>query len=396
MNYIKRFLKPSLEKALQRHKSILLLGPRQTGKTTLIQQIKNDYFISLVQPVVRQKYEKNPSLLTGEIEVIAEEKKSTPLIVIDEIQKVPELLDVAQDLIDRRVAKFILTGSSARKLRTAKGINLLPGRVVVFHLDTLTLSELKNEKCTLEQLLYYGMLPGIIQTAVEEDKETDLRSYVTTYLEEEIRLEAVVRNIGHFSNFLQLACSEAGEIVNLRKLSQVIGVAHTTIASYYQILEDCLIAERIQPLRETKARRRLTSSPKYLFFDLGVRRLGAEEGIGFSKEQLGKQFEQFVGLELIKTARLVDSSIKIKFWRDSDRGQEVDWIIEKQGHYLPIEVKWTTTPSIQDVKHLKIFLAEYKNVEKGYVVCRVKQKIKLTDNIYAIPWNEVDKLIIKE
>ena len=393
MDYIPRLLQPVLEKALKRDKSVLLLGPRQTGKTTLIRQIKTDYSISLVQPLIRQKYEKNPGLLSGEIEAIAEQKKNKPLIVIDEIQKVPILFDVAQDLIDRHIAKFILTGSSARKLRTTRGINLLPGRVVVLHLDSLTISELKNEPFTLEELLQYGSLPGIIHTKNKKDKEIDLHSYVTTYLEEEIRLEAIVRNVGNFSNFLQLACSEAGAIVNLRKLSQIIGVAHTTIASYYQILEDCLIAERIEPLIESKKRRRLTTAPRYLFFDLGIRRLGAEESTFSSTEHLGKLFEQFVGLELIKMARLFDPSIKIKFWRDSDQGPEVDWIIEKDNQYIPVEVKWTATPILQDIKHLKLFLEEYKKAKKAYLVCQVTQKTKLAENIFAISWKEIGQLI---
>lgn len=392
MDYIIRTLEKPLKAALARGKSILLLGARQTGKTTLIQRLAADLTISFIQPAVRLRYEQNPSLLTGEIEALAEDKKGIPLVIIDEVQKVPEILDVAQDLIDRRVAKFILTGSSARKLRSGHKVNLLPGRVVAFRLDPLTLTELSALNIKLENLLFYGSLPGIVTVAKPADQELDLASYVTTYLEEEIRAEAVVRNVGSFSRFLTLAAAESGNLVNFRKLSQEIGVAHTTIASYYQILEDCLIVERVEPFIHTKTRRRLTKTPKYLFFDLGVRRLSAEEGIKLPEKYLGILFEQWVGLELIRHARLSSKQAKVYFWRDAD-GPEVDWVLEIAGDYTAIEVKWTTQPQYGDIKHLKLFKAEYKNTKHAYVVCRVPRKIKLAEGIYAIPWQDLDQLI---
>jgi predicted AAA+ superfamily ATPase len=390
MNYIRRLLQQPLRHALERGKSVLLLGARQTGKTTLINHLQADHSISFIQPIIRQQYEKNPSLLTGEIEALAE-KKRYPLVLIDEIQKVPEVLDAVQDLIDRRIAQFILTGSSARKLRTGRHINLLPGRVVVLHLDPLTKLELAAEKISLEQLLLYGAMPGIITATENKDKETDLASYVTTYLEEEIRMEAVVRQLGTFSRFLTLAASESGHIINLRKVSQEIGVAHTTIASYYQILEDCLIAERIDPLTKSKTRQKLIRAPKYIIFDLGVRRLAAGEGINLPREYYGRLLEQWVGLELLRMARLTDPTIKIYFWRDPN-GPEVDWILLKEGRYIPIEVKWTNQPNLQDAKHLQIFLAEYKESKVAYIICQVSRKIKLADNVYALPWQEVASL----
>ena len=145
---------------------------------------------------------------------------------------------MAQDLIDRGRANFILTGSSARKLRRGARINLLPGRVAALRIDPFSLLELPAKD--LHERLLYGSLPGILSVGNNVDRETDLESYVTTYLEEEVRAEAVVRNLGDFARFLELAASESGGIINLRKLSQEIGVAHTTIGAYYQILEDCL------------------------------------------------------------------------------------------------------------------------------------------------------------
>ena len=204
-----------------------------------------------------------------------EQAKKRKLVFLDEVQKVPAILDVVQDLIDRKIANFILTGSSARKLRRGHSVNLLPGRIVTFRLDPFTLREVGED---LDNLLLYGSLPGIFTQKKLSDKEQDLESYVTTYLEEEIRAEAVVRNIGAFARFLECAAMESGKIVNFRKISQDIGVAHTTIASYYEVLEDCLISERIDPITKSRTRKKLTKSSKYLMFDLGVRRVSAERG----------------------------------------------------------------------------------------------------------------------
>jgi uncharacterized protein len=392
MHYITRKIEHKFNHTLKRGKSILLLGARQTGKTTLLNQIPADLYISLAQSVVRQRFEKDLGLLLGEIEALSSEKRKIPLIIIDEVQKIPEIMDLAQDLIDRKKAQFILTGSSARKLKQPKKINLLPGRVVALKLTPLIIAELPKNKMKLEELLLYGTLPGIITQKEIQDKETDLASYVSTYLEEEVRAEALVRSVGSFSRFLELAASESGNTINFRKLSQEIGVAHTTIAAYYQILEDCLIAERIDPLRHTKTRRRLTSIPKYLFFDLGIRRLCANEGINLPAKYVGLLFEQLIGLELINSTTLRNERSKVYFWRDVNNGNEVDWIVEKQGQYIPIEVKLTRDPVIKNAKHLLTFLNEYDNTEKAYVVCTAPRKIKLHDRIYAIPWQEIETI----
>lgn len=394
MNYIFRNLQETIQETLARGKSVLLLGPRQTGKTTLIKHLETDYQISFIQPIIRLRYERQPSILTAEIEGLAKQISKKPLVVVDEVQKVPEILDVAQDLIDRNIAQFILTGSSARKLKQPGRINLLPGRVVALRLDPLMLNELPAPYISnINNLLLYGSLPGILATLNERDKEIDLISYVSTYLEEEIRAEAVVRNVASFSRFLALAASESGNIVNLTKLSQEIGVAHTTIAAYYQILEDCLIAERIEPLYYTKTRRKLIKSAKYLFFDLGVRRIAANEGILLPESYLGRIFEQFIGLELIRCTRLLQHRAKVYFWRDSN-GPEVDWVIECNNHYYPIEVKWSEAPSVQDVKHLQLFIKEHSNVTGGIIVCRTPRRLQLTANIIALPWQELNEYIL--
>ena len=392
MQYLSRLQEGRIGRILRRNKSALLLGARQTGKTTLLQRLEGALSISLIRPDVRQRYEKDPALLAGEVEALPRQRGAgRPLILLDEVQKVPLLLDVIQDLIDRGLARFVLTGSSARKLRRGPGVNLLPGRVVALRLDPFTLGEMPSAR--LEDHLLYGSLPGIVLTKEPKNREVDLESYVTTYLEEEVRAEAIVRNLGSFARFLEYAASESGQVVNFRTLSQEIGVSHTTIASYYQILEDCLIAERVEPLTESKTRRKLTRAQKYLFFDLGVRRLAAREGTRPSRETLGRLFEQFVGLELIRCSRLSDRKRRVRFWRDP-AGPEVDWVIEEEGGWTPVEVRWTRSPTRKDVRHLKTFLSEYPAAAAGFLVCQVPRKVRLEERVVALPWQELDDLAL--
>lgn len=390
MQYIPRLLEQQIQNALRRNKSVLLLGPRQTGKSTLLGRLQSDLTIRFVQPDVRLRYEKNPATLTGEVEALSVKRsRSLPLVLLDEVQKVPKILDVVQDLVDRKRANFVLTGSSARKLRRSPETNLLPGRVVALRLDPLTFAEFP--KHSLEGEILFGSLPGIVQLQNDQDREIDLASYVLTYLEEEVRAEALVRSLGTFARFLEYAASESGQIVNHRKLSQEIGVAHTTIASYYEILEDCLIAEKIEAFTKSRTRKKLTKSPKYLFFDLGVRRLCAKEGSALPRETQGMLFEQYVGLELLRYSRLSSSRWALRFWRDPE-GPEVDWILEGKGQLIPVEAKMTNRPDARDCRHLRIFLDEYRAAERAYLVCTVPRRMQLEKNILAVPWQEIQQI----
>lgn len=389
MQLIYRLLNNKFEQILKRGKSILLLGPRQTGKTTLINQYKADLEITLLISKVRRQYEADPDQLIREAQALKKNSLRTPLIIIDEVQKVPALMDGIQYLIDNKLGQFILTGSSARKLKHNKNINLLPGRIIRLRLDPFSLEELKTIP-PIDFFLLYGSLPAIFLESDLSIREEELDSYVDLYLEDEIRAEALVRDIGAFENFLRLAAIESGNIVNFDKISQDIGVARTTIAAYYQILEDCLIAERIEPYTASKTRKKLIKSPKYLFFDLGLRRLAAKEQTTLPQKYLGNLFEQFVGLELIRWSRLQNSKISVHFWRDPS-GPEVDWVLRRNDELLPIEVKWTDTPSFRDSKHLELFLNEYPKAHKGYVVCQTSHNQVLSNKIEAISWKNLIK-----
>jgi predicted AAA+ superfamily ATPase len=296
---------------------------------------------------------------------------------------------VAQDLMDRKVARVVMCGSSARRLRRGANVNLLPGRVVAIRMDPLMLRE--SPERTLESRLVYGDLPGIVLRGSDADRETDLASYVTTYLEEEVRAEALVRNLASFSRFLDLAASEAGRIVNLRGLSQDVGVAHTTVGEYYQILEDCLIVDRIEPYTKSSTRKKLTRSPRMLFFDLGVRRLAANEGRRPNRERFGEWFEQWVGIELVRMTRRHGRS-PVRFWRDPD-GPEVDWVLDLDDRLVPIECKWTDAPTAQHARHLATFLREYRPADRGFLVCRTPRRYRLAPRIEAVPWQDLPELV---
>ncbi len=387
MNPFNRLLISELQRHLGRGKSILLLGPRQTGKTTLVKSLDFDEYITFSDTGVLVRYEKNPGVLIAEIRALQQLKQRRPLVILDEVQKLPSLMDDVQVLIDEGAGQFVLTGSSVRKLH-----NLLPGRVVKLQMDPLVYSEFEDANITLEAMLNYGTLPGILNVDNPLDQDIDLKSYVDIYLEEEVRKESMVRNLGHFARFLNLAASESGTLVSFRNLSQDIGIGHTTVAAYYRILEDCLVVQRFDPLVDRSSRRRLIKSPKYVFFDLGVRRVCAEEGAGTNSRFFGPLFEQWVGLELRRLMQLNSQNGQVKFWRDTG-GPEVDWVIEASSRYCPVEVKWTATPTPSDVRHLKAFMNEYSDrVSQGYVVCRTPKPMMLSDNITAIPWQNLGQI----
>ena len=394
MEYISRRADSVIRQILQRGKSVLLLGPRQTGKTTLVmEQICPDISYSLAKVATRQRYEKDPALLERELEEQLRRFPKPPIVFIDEVQKIPAIMDIAQHLIDSHLAQFILTGSSARKLKQAQATNWLPGRVVVVTMTPLLYDEIPDPKPSLEELLLYGTLPGILVVPDKASRERDLYSYVMTYLEEEVRIEALVRRVGYFSRFLEIAAGEFAQPLNFTRLSQDIGVADTTIANYYQILEDCLITHRIDPITQTHTKRRLIRSPKYLFFDLGIRRACANEGIRLSQRTMASLFEHYVGNELINQGQLISPQIKIRYWRDA-MGPEIDYIIDIAHRYIPVEVKWTDKPNSSDVKNIHKFMHEYPTADRAYVICRTPQRYSISKNVTALPWQDVKEVFL--
>lgn len=373
-----------LEKSLRAKRSVLLFGPRQTGKTTLIKQLCAKFSCleyPLQLPSVRTRLEGDPEVLRREV---AAAKGPEPILVfIDEIQKVPGLMDVLQYLIDEKKIILIATGSSARKMRQAQ-TNWLPGRVGLMHLHPLTWEEsglLRDngfDEGIFEDRLLYGGLPGILSQDRARRAE-DLGSYASLYLEEEIRKEAVVRRLPPFARFLQLAALETGTSPNLSKLAKDVGVSHTTIREYYQILEDSLIVHRLSSWG--KSRSAVLHKAKYYFFDLGVRNAAA--GIGHDKGlltlQKGPLFEHHVILEAF--ARRGNG--RLFYWRNK-KDREVDLVIENEGKVTAVEIKATAKPGDSDFAGLAAFQAEEK-CDRAYLVCQVERPQRFAHGI-AVPW----------
>lgn len=398
-------MESEVRKIIRNKYSCLLLGPRQVGKTTLVEAIlknidkKIEYFLQI--PSVRIQLETDPSLIIRQVEAGIQK----PVVFIDEAQKVPDIFDSVQYLIDGRKASFILTGSSARKLKRNK-VNLLPGRIKKLHLDPLLWSELgfisKNSipdlalkninaatKVQFKDTLVYGSLPGILHLP-ENDRTDFLKSYAEIYLEEEIRQEALSRKIGAFSRFLELAACESGTSPNMTKLSNESGVSLPSIKQFYQVLEETLLAERIDPYLKN-ARKRILSSPRYYFFDIGVRNALARLPLNHAilNTEKGRLFEHAVILEIIRRIRVLKKNYRVCFWRTSG-GAEVDCIIDMGKSVIPIEIKASSKVFLSELTGLKHFLLEYpNNANHGYVITMGERKEKLAENITAIPWFEL-------
>jgi len=389
MNWFDRTITSKIEDSLGRGKSVLLLGPRQTGKTSLVKKLPHVRYMNMMDLELLYRYKEDIGSFPKEMKFLAQTYEEKPIVIIDEIQKLPELTDYCQLLIDEKKIQFILTGSSVRQIK-----NLLPGRMLKHSLSGLNSLEIPAEHLRpLDFFLLNGSLPGIYSLKNQYAIDEDLASYVYLYLEEEIRKESLVRNLKAFSQFLTLACLESGNLVNLTALSQDIGVSHNTIAEYYRILEDCMLIKRIDPLTlSNNSRRKLVKSSKFIMFDLGVRRVGAKEGLSFSRERLGNLFEQYVGLEILSLLELQYPQAKLLYWR-CHQGPEVDYVIEHQGKLIPIEVKLSTRIRPEDLKHLKIFRNEYGISNSAYVVSNIEHPMEIEDGIIGLPWHQINIII---
>jgi len=385
--WINRAITPKIENTLSKGKSVLLFGPRQCGKTSLVKRFEHDLYITLMQPNTLRRYILNPEAFFEEVKALKVALGRKPVVIVDEVQKIPDFTDGIQVLIDEQIAQFIITGSSARKIK-----NLLPGRVIKFILTPLNLLEIDPENINLNKVLINGTLPEIYAADIQDYINELLNTYVNVYIEEEIRKEALVRNISAFTNFLQLACIESGNTINLSKISADIGVSHHTIMDYYNILRDCMLTTVVQPLITSDSRKRLTKSAKYIIFDMGIKRSAANEPDQPGSQQLSMLFEQYIGIEISRILEILSPNAKLLFWRSHD-GPEVDYIIYYNNKYTPIEVKWTQNPTNTDIKHLITFQKEYTVHDYCYLLCRCDKPRLMTDKIMATSWKELPNII---
>ena len=408
-----RWVASELGSKLTRPYVHLLFGARQTGKSTMLEQLipVDSLRFNMADPMERTRHLAHPGEFAQVCRSLPRDRKGQ-FVFVDEAQSVPSIFDAVQALYDADKTRwrFVLCGSSARKLRLT-GVNLLPGRCLVHHLYPLTLAEHpaqghrilhassplpfpwragKSAKHPFPQWdlltrLAYGGLPGIV-TADPQDRQGLLKAYAFVYLEEEIRREALVKDWGAFVRFLQLAAAESGKMINYANISQETGISQPTVKNYYQLLEDMFVGIRV-PAFAISPRKNLLATPKFMFFDLGVRHAaaGLNPSPDLVKAHPGPVFEQWVGIELWQRLQYLGAG-KLYHQRSRD-GAEVDFIIEHSGCLTPVEVKWTENPTVNDARHLLAFIQEKKPAAKhGYVICRCPRPLQLHDHITALPW----------
>ena len=408
-----RWVEPSWARKLQSPNVHILFGARQTGKSTLLRKLLPEaaMWIDFSSPGERSEHLRNPGLLVQRCRALPRTRRPAT-VVLDEAQNVPAVFDAVQHLYDsdRRRWRFVLCGSSARKLRST-GANLLPGRSLLHHLFPLVLPERPAAGAAgtpgggprvlplggripverpfpavdLVERLGFGELPGIA-TAPRARRADLLRAYSFVYLEEELRREALVKDWAAFARFLQLAAAHAGQMINYASVAREAGVTLPTVKAYYQLLEDMFIGFRVTAFSGSP-RKSLLSTERFFFFDVGVRNAAAELPLGAAavRANPGPLFEQWVGIELWKRLQYLRGG-KLHYQR-TKAGAEVDFIVARGGRLLPIEVKWTERPAREDTRHLRAFLDDHpRQAPHGYVVCRCPEPLALDDRITALPW----------
>ncbi len=369
--YVHRILQPN---EVLKKNSFFLFGPRGTGKSFLLRKELSDkvFSINLLDSSLYFQLQANPSLLK---EIILAQKAKK--VVIDEVQRLPELLNIVHLLIEEHQIRFVLTGSSARKLKSG-GVNLLAGRALKRELFPLTWRELKQ--FDLNKYLKYGGLP---MSYFSEEPEEFLDAYVNTYLKEEIQAEGLVKKIPAFSQFLQLAASTSGELLNFTSISNETGVSSKTIKEYYSILEDTLVGFMVEPWIKSIQRKPIQTG-KFYFFDTGVKNTLTNTRDFSEKSDLwGKSFEHFIAMELrAYLSYQLKNKYRLQFWRSTSQF-EVDFVIDNQ---VAIEVKATNKLKNENFKGLRALIDENK-FKKYYLISNDPNE-RIHANIICLPWKK--------
>jgi predicted AAA+ superfamily ATPase len=355
---------------LSKNSSLFLFGARGTGKSTLLSALfgsrKDVLWIDLLKDEDEELYRRSPAHLTTMLD-----SKTFKIVVIDEVQKNLKLLDIVHlEIEKKRGVQFVLSGSSARKLKRG-GANLLAGRAVTFHLFPLTTQEL-GSSFDLGRVLEFGSLPSLLEISDDQEKRRYLKSYVKTYLREEIQLEQLVRKLAPFQDFLEIAAQTNGKIINFSKIGKDIGVDDKTIKSYFQILEDTLVGFYLQPFHRS-IRKRQRESPKFYLFDIGAKRaLDNTINVPLSPKTYayGDAFEHFVILEIFRLNSYLEYDFKLSYLRTKDDA-ELDLIIERPG--LPdllVEIKSYDHALPEDARKVKAFLDDWDRNAEGYLISK--------------------------
>lgn len=359
---------------LPQNKSAFLWGPRKVGKSHWIKNhLPNAILIDFLKTTVFSDYISRPSLLR---ERYAE---MSSLIVIDEVQMVPDILNEVHWMIENTNASFLLTGSSPRKLRRSHA-NLLGGRAWRYTMTPLCYPELASFDFDLEKAIISGLLPSHIQSS---DPIQDLRAYIADYLKEEIAAEAVVQNIPAFSEFLRVAALCCGELMNYTNIARDTGVSAKVVRNYFQILEDTLLGYKLNPWKKTPDRR-LIETEKFYLFDVGVSNYLARRKPQFSTPEFGASFEHFILMELKAYQAYKNPELPLHFWRTST-GLEVDFILGDME--VAVEVKSSKRIDNAHAKGLRS-LAENHTLKRLILVSFEEESKKLSGNIECLFWRD--------
>ena len=354
---------------LPKNNSFFLFGARGTGKTYLLKERFKErpaLYIDLLDPDQNETFNLRPRTLAEQLAALT---AGTEWVIIDEIQKAPKLLDIVHQQIESSRLKFALTGSSARKLKHG-GANLLAGRAFVFRLFPLTAREI-GEPFSLQTALAWGTLPRVMTLENSEDKRDFLRTYAHTYLQEEITQEQIVRRLDPFRRFLFVAAQMSGQIINFSKIAREAGASTPAVQSYFQILEDTLIALFLEPFHES-VRKRQRGNPKFYFFDTGLQRaLNNTLRVELAPHTyaFGVAFEHFIVNEINRLQSYAKKDYRLSYLRTKD-GVEIDLIIERPGlKRALVEIKSTERATEDDVRSLERLGKDIPNSEALCFTC---------------------------
>lgn len=370
MEFIPRFFDPPGQ-------SFFLFGPRGTGKSCWLgHTYSNALVVNLLEPDVYREMSARPERLS---QLVLADSGRNP-VVIDEVQRVPELLNVVHDLIERRAEiQFVLTGSSARKLRRG-GVDLLAGRALHRSLHPFMAAELPD--FDLREALVRGLLPIVVAAPQPTDV---LKAYATLYLEEEVRLEGWARNVGDFARFLEAVSFSHASVLNVSNVARECQVERKTVAGYLEVLEDLLLSFRI-PVFSRRARRKTSAHPKFYFFDAGVYRSLRPRGpLDRPEETDGCAFEGLVAQHLRAWIAYSGNGCDLFYWR-TRAGVEVDFVVYGEAGFWAVEVKNTATVRPHDLRGLKNFRADYPECEPIFVYRGARRL--LVDGILCVPGEE--------
>lgn len=371
---------------LSEKQNLFLFGPRGVGKSTLLRTLfpeATSFYLDLLNPDNEDRLTKNPGDLIGIVKALPNQITH---IIIDEIQKVPKLLDVAHLLIEQKRKLFVMSGSSARKLKRGAA-NLLAGRAIVYNLYPFSFLEL-GERFDLDQALRFGTLPSLSRLETEKDKQQYLMSYAHTYLKEEITGEQLIRNLTPFRRFLEVAAQCNGKIINFSNIAKDVGTSEYNAREYFSILEDTLLGFFLEPFLNS-FRKRLSHKPKFYLFDPGIGRTLTNMltvPLNTGNSVYGEAFEHYVVLECLRLANYFKPEYRFSYLKTKD-GVEVDLVVERpQKHYLFIEIKSSDNVQEEQLRNLSQLAQDFGKCE---AICLSRDPYaKQLKHVKVLPWQQ--------